>query len=189
MVNGRSAITVMPNCPIPKLLPYNKLVKEINQVGIGNVYKLEEQFQGVLEDEITQGCFRKLIDYLPRLAKFYLRKDRKETLQCFGKNEGTLLFAVGEDGCPFGKNESACSFLLNVGKRVASSNDNFIILGGNCEETSPFVCKYCQFFCKEISGIAKKVFEIEGLHVTFKCAELPNDMKMLAMLGGELPNS
>ena len=44
MGNGRSAITVMPNCPIPKLLPYNKLVKEINQVSIGNVYKLEEQF-------------------------------------------------------------------------------------------------------------------------------------------------
>lgn len=192
MGNGRSAITVMPNCPIPKLLPYNKLVKEINQVSIGNVYKLEEQFQGVMEDEITQGCFRKLIEYLPRLAKFYLRKDRKETLQWFGKTEGTFLFAVGGDGCPFGKNESACSFLLsfiNVGKRVASSNDNFIIFGGNCEETSLVVRKYCQFLCKEISDIEKKVFEIEGLHVTFKCAELPNDMKMLAMLEGELPNS
>ena len=190
--NGRSAITVMPNCPIPKLLPYNKLVKEINQVSIGNVYKLEEQFQGVMEDETTQGCFRKLIEYLPRLAKFYLRKDRKETLQWFGKTEGTFLFAVGGDGCPFGKNKSACSFLLsfiNVGKRVASSNDNFIIFGGNCEETSLVVRKYCQFLCKEISEIEKKIFEIEGLHVTFKCAELPNDMKMLAMLGGELPNS
>ena len=32
---------MMPNCPIPKLLPYNKLVKEINQVSIGNVYKHE----------------------------------------------------------------------------------------------------------------------------------------------------
>ena len=118
MGNRRSAITVMPNCPIPKLLPYNKLVKEINQVSIGNVYKLEEQFQGVMEDETTQGCFRKLIEYLPRLAKFYLRKERKETLQWFGKTEGTFLFAVGGDGCPFGK-MSACSFLfsfINVGK-------------------------------------------------------------------------
>ena len=159
MGNRRSAITVMPNCPIPKLLPYNKLVKEINQVSIGNVYKLEEQFQGVMEDETTQGCFRKLIEYLPRLAKFYLRKDRKETLQWFGKTEGTFLFAVGGDGCPFGK-MSACSFLLsfiNVGKRVASSNDNFIIFGGNCEETSPVVRKYCQFLCKEISEIEKSL--------------------------------
>ena len=49
--------------------------------------------------------------------------------------------------------------------------------------------KYCQFLCKEISEIKKKFFEIEGLHVTFKCAEMPNDMKMLVMLGGELTNS
>ena len=78
MGKGRSAITVMPNCPIPKLLPYNKLVKEINQVIIGNVYKVEVQFQGVLEDETTQGCFLKLIEYLPRLAKFYLRKKKRK---------------------------------------------------------------------------------------------------------------
>ena len=59
-------------------------------------------------------------------------------------------------------------------------HDNFIIFGGNCEETS-LVRKYCQFLCKEICEIENKVFEIEGLHVTFKCAESPNDMKMLAM--------
>lgn len=91
-----------------------------------------------------------------------------------------------------GKNESTCSFLLsflNVGKRVAWSNDNFIIFGGDCAETSPVVHKYCQFLCKEICEIEKQVFEIEGLHVTFKCAELPNGLKMLAVLGGELPNS
>ena len=129
----------MPKCSVPKLLPYNKLVKEINQINIGNVYTLEEQFQGVMKDEITQGCFRKLVEYLPHVAKVYLRKDRRETLQWFGKTEGTFLFAMGEDGCPFGKNESACSFLLsflNVGKRVAPSNDNFIILGGNSAETA-----------------------------------------------------
>ena len=63
----------------------------------------------------------KLIEYLPWLAKFYLKKDRKETLQRFGKTEGTFLLAVGGDGCPFGEKKSACSFLLsfiNVGKRV-----------------------------------------------------------------------
>ena len=93
---------------------------------------------------------------------------------------------MGGDGCLFGKNESACS--LNVGKRVASSNDDFIIVGGKCAETSPVVHKYCQFLCKQICEIEKQVFEIEGLHVTFKCAELPNDIRMLAVLWGELPN-
>ena len=84
---GRSAISVMPKCPIPKLLPYDKLVKEINQIDIGNVYRLDEEFQGAIGDELTQGCFRKLVEYLPRLTKFYLRKDRKEALQWFGKTE------------------------------------------------------------------------------------------------------
>lgn len=34
-----------------------------------------------------------------------------------------------------------------------------------------------------------KVFAIDGFHVTFKFQELPNGMKMLATLAGELPNS
>jgi hypothetical protein len=33
------------------------------------------------------------------------------------------------------------------------------------------------------------VFEIGGLPLTFRFEELPNDMKMLAMLAGELSNS
>ena len=99
---------------------------------------------------------------------------------------------MGGHSCPFGKNESACSFLLsfvNVGKRVASSNDNYIIFGSNCEETAPAVRKYCQFLCKEIAQIEGKLFEIEGVNVSFKFAELPNDMKMLAMLEGQLSSS
>ena len=51
---GRSAISVMPKCPIPKLLPYDKLVKEINQIDIGNVYRFHEKFQGAIGDELTQ---------------------------------------------------------------------------------------------------------------------------------------
>ena len=93
---GRSAIIVTPKCPIPKLLPYDKLVKEINQIDIGNVYRLDEEFQGAIGDELTQGCFRKLVEYLPRLTKFYLRKDRKEALQWFGKTEGDSLPPVKE---------------------------------------------------------------------------------------------
>ena len=64
-----------------------------------------------------------------------------------------FLLRLGGDGCPFGKNESACSFLisfLNVGKRVASSSDNFLVFGGNVEETSLTVKKYINFVCKKI---------------------------------------
>ena len=51
------------------------------------------------------------------------------------------------------------------------------------------VKKYVQLLCQEITNLEGKVFEIEGLKVTFKFEEVPNDMKMLAMLGGELSNS
>ena len=51
------------------------------------------------------------------------------------------------------------------------------------------VKKYVQLLCQEITNLEGKVFEIEGLKVTFKFEEVPNDMKMVAMLGGELSNS
>ena len=81
---------------------------------------------------------------------------RKGALKWFGETEGRFLVAFGGDGCPFGKNESACSFLisfLNVGKRVASSSDNFLVFGGNVEETSLIVKKYINFVCKKIIGM------------------------------------
>ena len=73
------------------------------------------------------------------LAKFYLSENSKESLKGFAESTGTFQIALGGDGCPFGKNESACSFLvrfLNVGRRVASSYYNFLIFGANCDESS-----------------------------------------------------
>ena len=37
-----------------------------------------------------------------------------------------------------------------------------------------------------MADLQGKVFEINGLSVTFSFEEIPNDMKMLAMLGGEI---
>ena len=42
---------------------------------------------------------------------------------------------------------------------------------------------------KQMKDLEGKVFAINGFHVTFKFQEFPNDMKMLATLAGELPNS
>lgn len=72
---------------------------------------------------------------------------------------------------------------------MASSGDNFVVFGGNVEETSLVVKKYINFVCKQIRDFEECVFQINGLHVSFHFEELPNDMKMLAMLGGELSNS
>ena len=124
----------MPNCPIPKPLTNNSLVNEIKNIDGGKIYSMEEEFSTDIDDENINGCFRDLREYLPQLAKFYLNMQGKckGTLKWFGGTEGRFLVAFGRDGCPFGKNESACSFLisfLNVGNRVASSSDNFLSLG------------------------------------------------------------
>ena len=64
----------------------------------------------------------------------------------------------------------------------------FLVFGANVEETS-IVKKYLNSVCKQIVDLDGRIFEINGLQVSFHFEELPNDMKMLAMLGGELSNS
>ena len=189
----RTAIQFMPKCPIPKPLPYNKLASKIKEIDIWRVYFVEEEFSSYVEEgEKISGCYRDLREYLPRLAQFYLSVSTRSKLKWFGKAEGSFQLAWGGDGCPCGKHESACSFLvsfLNSGKRVVSSRDNFLVFGANCQETSMVVKKYVLATCKQMADLQGKVFEINGLSVTFSFEELPNDMKMLAMLGGELSNS
>ena len=71
---------------------------------------------------------------------------------------------------------------LNVGKRVASSADNFLTFGANCEsESCAVVQNYVKSVWKQISDLEGKVFDVDGNYVTFKFSELPNDMKMLAL--------
>jgi hypothetical protein len=78
---------------------------------------------------------------------------------------------------------------LNIGHKILSSEENFLIFGSNSSETSPAVTKYISMITKEIDGIEKVSFNINNMVIKFKFAELPNDMKMLAYLAGELPNS
>lgn len=189
-VGAKTRITLSSGFKMPKLLTYNNLMAEVKRIDIGKVYEIDENYvAGIDSDENVNGAYRDLREYLPRLARFYLQKNTKETLKWFGETEGTFLVAFGGDGCPFGKHESACSFLisfLNVGRKVMSSNDNFIVFGANCQETSPVVKKYVNSAVRQIVDLEGKIFEIEGLSVTFKIKELPNDMKMVAMLAGEL---
>ena len=58
-------------------------------------------------------------------------------LQWFNGEEGVLYVAVGADGAPFGKDDTATAYLvsfLNLLQRVQSCNDNHLILGAKCEE-------------------------------------------------------
>ena len=120
---SKTATSLFPGGCIPKILAYNKLVVELNKIDIGHVYEIVDEYVGSLElDACVSGAYRNLVEYLSHLAKSYLTTNRTYALQWYGKTEGTFMFALGGDGCPFGKHESPCSFLLsflNVGRKVA----------------------------------------------------------------------
>lgn len=92
----------------------------------------------MVDDEVIYGFFRDFREFFFRFVKFYLRIKNKyyEVLKWFGKIDGIFLVVFRGDGCLFGKNKSVCFFLvsiLNVGKRVVFSVDNFFIFGVNYE--------------------------------------------------------
>ena len=87
-------------------------MNEVNKIDIGTI---RDEFAPYIEDKNTSGSYRDLREYLPRLARFSLKvqNSRKDSLKWFGETESTFLIAFGGDGCLFGKNETACSFLIS----------------------------------------------------------------------------
>ena len=140
----KKSISIFKGFKVPKLPPYSSLVEQLKKNDIGTVYD-PDCLEGLETENPVNGACRDLRQYLLMLAKFYLSENNKENLKSFTESTGTLQIALGGDGCPFCKNESTCSFLvtfLNVGRRVASSYDNFLIFGASCDESS--VTKKCE---------------------------------------------
>ena len=189
---------------VPNFASYQSLMDYIKSVDIGNLYDVREVFcGGIPEDEKGDGKFRKLTEFLPRLAQFYLyvnenRFDKLKEFTCFPKrNDQAFVFLLlfGGDGAPC-KEGTATSFLcsfLNAGERVASSSENFLTFGTNVKENAIVVRRYLKSTLQELAELESQTFTIvvNGAHklVEFRVAELPNDMKMLAFLAGELTNS
>ena len=192
--NGRSKTTRIRvlSSPLPRLVPYNKLASMLNEIEIGTLYSVRDSLCDDLEGgQKVDGCYRKLTEFLPRLALFYLSSLPASDIDWFNEPY-TFQVAIGGDGAPFGKFDQSCAWLvsfLNIGHKILSSEENFLIFGSNCSETSPAVNKYISMITKEIEEIEKASFNINNMVIKFKFAELPNDMKMLAYLAGELPNS
>lgn len=138
---------------------------------------------------------RDLETMLLTLSKFYLETDpiRKESekLVWFGE-KGAFKVAVGGDSAPFGKWVESVSWLvsfLNVGARVASPNENFLLFRANCEEDYPAVRLFTKQLASQIKEIEKKAYTVSGVQVTFSFELVPSDMKFLCFLNGELSNS
>ncbi len=187
----KTSITVN-SCHVPKIVPYNKLIEIIKGIDLGNLYSVRDALCAQLEaNEKADACYRDLTEHLVRLASFYLSTLTDEQIDWFGE-PNTFQIAIGGDGAPFGKYEQSCAWLisfLNIGHRILSSDDNFLIFGSNCSEESAVVKKYISMISKQIVEIEQTTFSINNKNIKFRFSELPNDMKMLAFLAGELPNS
>ena len=117
--------------------------------------------------------YRELESILLTLSKFYLETDpiRKdsEKLIWFGE-KGAFKVSFGGDGAPFGKWDESMSCLvsfLNVGARVASPNDNFLLFGANCKEDHPAVRLFTKQLASQIEEIEQKTYTVSGVQVTF----------------------
>ena len=183
------------NCPSPRLVPFHRLMAYIKSVDIGQLYSVRENLcHGLEEYDKVNACYRDIEDLLVRLADFYLNHG-KYTILTF-RQSNTFHVAFGGDGAPFGKHDSACSWLvsfLNIGQGVLSSNENFLLFGANCAENCVPVKRFLGKLLTDIQRIEKSSYSIlakgESIAVKFVFPEIPNDMKMLAFLAGELPKS
>lgn len=182
------------NCPIPLLVPYNKLMPFIKNINIGTIYSVSDTLcNGIAEVDKVQGCYRSLKELLIALAEFYL----SNAIDLVWFDEANKFYvSLGGDGAPFGKYDTACAWLvsfLNLGKGILSSNENYLLFGANCGENSIAVIRFIKQLMVEIAHVEKQIFPINVngtvVKVKFCIAELPNDMKMLAFLAGELSNS
>ena len=176
----------------PNYIPYKDLAKFINNIDIGIVNDVNLLASNPDQSQL-QGAYREPAAYIKRLAEFYLnvnnyRKDKLREFSAFPKKceESILLvLAVGGDGAPGSGTAFLVSF-LNCGQRISSSSENYLLFGANVEENSPIVISFLKKLTADISFLESTVFEINNRKVEFKLGELPNDMKMLSFLGGEL---
>lgn len=200
MNNSKSTVgdgkgRIKMSCNVARLVSYDKMMAHVRSLEIGKVCCVKKDFCYGLDDcEKVEGCYWHLVEFLPLLAHFYFKlvEVSGEDLLWFGNEVNRFHVVLGGDGAPFGKDNTACSWLisfLNRGKNILSSSENFMIFGANCEENSVVIQRYVKFLLHEITEIEKRVFNINGANVTFRFSEFPNDLKMIAFLAGELPVS
>ena len=100
----------------------------------------------------VSGCYRPLQNCLLLLADMYLTlNEHIKILHWFKKGE--FLVALGPDGAPFGKDETATAFVvsfLNILDGVQSSSENFLLIGANCDESHPLMIAYTQNVFEEM---------------------------------------
>ena len=86
---------------------------------------------------------------------------------------------IGGDEVPVAGTSFLLSF-FNVGRRIASSSENFIIFRANVTENSLVVQRYLRLLIENIQYLKNNVFSVtvadETVKVEFKLYGLPNDI-------------
>ena len=188
---------------VPNFLSYARLAKNIKDIDIGEIYPIAGTLdEGVGEEETGQGFYRDVRKYAPRLAEFYLRVDKSRTDKLLSFDDekfkkidpsSTLfLLSIGGDEAPLSGTTFLLSF-INSGRRICSSYDNFLIFGGNVKENGEVVRRYLKRLHDDIQYLESKLFEINvdgiSIKVEFRLELVPNDMKMMCFISGELSNA
>lgn len=80
--NSSKAVRIAVNyCPVPRLVPYNRLMPFIKSIDIGQLYSVRDTLcQGLAEEEKVDGRYRDIKELLLYLAKFYLCQSRYQLI-------------------------------------------------------------------------------------------------------------
>ena len=172
-----------PQGKLPSLTPYRYLK-----------LKLKSYIDLPTSPFHTSGQKRDLKDLLIKVASLYLQLEKEQSgvITWFKDQPNCFNIAIGSDGAPFGKYETACSVLvsfLNILSKTQNPHHNFLLLGANEAEDSPNMIKFYTELTKEMKNIENESFKILGNSYTFKFSLLPNDTKMVCTLLGELNNA
>lgn len=142
---SKQRITFGFGIPIPRPVAYKDLIHKIAEIDIGELISVRETLCATLPPEQkVASVYIDLEKMLLILSKFYLETDPM-------RKDDAFKVAIGGDGAPFGKWDESMSWLvsfINVGARVASPNDNFLLFGANCKEDHPAV----RLFTKQLSS-------------------------------------
>lgn len=104
---GNKKKEVVAGCVLPKITPYKTLMKYVNSIDIGEVTDLEE-LSRKFSVPTACGVYRPLKPFLLRLTDLYIMVDKvNPCLTWFNGKENVMHIAIGADGAPFGKNDTA----------------------------------------------------------------------------------
>lgn len=97
----------LKGCEVPKIVNYQRLMKVIHSIDIGKVLEFET-LATTLSVAPVPGVYRPLKPFLLELADLYLLlNEKRPCLHWFNDESMVFYVALGADGAPFGRDETA----------------------------------------------------------------------------------